>query len=176
MEEQKNFDLSDIKSVDDLEKTASFIDLMTRSERKKREQNLKEQDELKEIIFKDEEPKIKNIKKDKKRKDELQKISTDSAIKVNKKEKNNTKYGIKNIIILGFFIISILSFFIYSILFLNINNNQIYILTSSATILCTIMFFSISLVCGRKIYILTSILNYLIIISYIAYNILFFIK
>ena len=82
-------DLSDIKD-DELDKTASFTDLMSREEKKKRKK-IKEEEktrELKEILMNDEDKK--ELKKEKKKKERLEK-------KIQKEEKRLEKEAAKEI-------------------------------------------------------------------------------
>lgn len=203
----KSFDLSDIKE-NDLESTSSFVDLMSRSERKnhmkKKKSYEEKQKELKEILFEDENNKVKNTKKDNKRKEQLNKIAkSDIDDKPKVKLENTTKfkefkdevtssvydnledninknkdnkYGIGNIIIIGIFIILSLTYYIYSILFTNIQTNDTYLLIEGVIILSMITFFCISIVCGKILYRILSVLNYLIFIGFIVFNILLIFK
>ena len=91
MKKDKNryIDLSDIKD-DELDKTASFTDLMSREEKKKRKR-IKEEEktrELKEILMNDEDKK--ELKKEKKKKERLEK-------KIQKEEKRLEKEAAKEI-------------------------------------------------------------------------------
>ena len=72
---KKDIDVSVLKD-NDLDNTASFIDLMSRSQRRNREIEKKQkQEELKNILFKEDSKKVKNEKKDLKRKEALNKIA-----------------------------------------------------------------------------------------------------
>ena len=195
-------DLSDIKE-NDLDNTSSFVDLMTRSERKKRA--IKKQKELKEILFEEEKNKVKNEKKDKKRKEQLNKIAKSGIddkpkVKLENTTKlknlknevttsmydnledniNNTntdsKYGIGNIMVIGIFIIASLIYYIYSILFTNLQTDDTYLLIEGLIILAMITFFCISIICGKILYRILSILNYLIFIGFIIFNLLLIFK
>ena len=90
-------DLSDIKD-DELDKTASFTDLMSREEKKKRKR-IKEEEktrELKEILMNDEDKK--ELKKEKKKQERLEKkilkeekrLEKEAAKEINDKIKDNT--------------------------------------------------------------------------------------
>ena len=203
-------DLSDIKE-DDLDKTASFTDLMSRSEKKKRER-IKEEEktrELKEILMNDDDNKNKKQKKKKELDETLkinkEKIKEEQEIKKENEIKNlenlsktqrfldltteiktsmlnnvddnldlpsKKKFGIGNILIMDLFIILSLAYYIYSILFTDIQNNQLYLLIGGIFIISMITIFCISIISNRILYKIFSILNYLIFISYIAFNLI----
>lgn len=96
-DKERYIDLSDIKD-DELDKTASFTDLMSREEKKKRKQ-IKEEEktrELKEILMNDEEKK--ELKKEKKKQERLEKkilkeerrLKKEAAKEISDKIKDNT--------------------------------------------------------------------------------------
>lgn len=96
-DKERYIDLSDIKD-DELDKTASFTDLMSREE-KKRRKRIKEEEktrELKEILMNDEDKK--ELKKEKKKKERLEKkiqkeekrLEKEAAKEINDKIKDNT--------------------------------------------------------------------------------------
>lgn len=96
-DKERYIDLSDIKD-DELDKTASFTDLMSREEKKKRKQ-IKEEEktrELKEILMNDEDKK--ELKKEKKKQERLEKkilkeekrLEKEAAKEINDKIKDNT--------------------------------------------------------------------------------------
>ena len=96
-DKERYIDLSDIKD-DELDKTASFTDLMSREEKKKRKK-IKEEEktrELKEILMNDEDKK--ELKKEKKKKERLEKkiqkeekrLEKEAAKEINDKIKDNT--------------------------------------------------------------------------------------
>ena len=173
---------------------------------------MKEQKEIQEILFQEEKEKVKNTKKDLKRKKQLEKIAkaSDTTLKhhsdkLNKTSdvtdltktqkfmnftsdiktsvldniedninstKEKTKYGIGNILVNGILIIASLTFFIYSILFTTIQTNQLYLLIGGLIILSMIAIFCISIVCGKILYRVLSIFNYLVFIGYVIFNLL----
>ena len=191
---KKDIDVSVLKD-NDLDNTASFIDLMSRSQRRNREIEKKQkQEELKNILFKEDSKKVKNEKKDLKRKEALNKIAR-SGVEYQKFNLENTtrfddikesvlenvedninkesnKYGIGNILVTGILIILSLGYFIYSILFTNIQVEDTNLLIDGGIILGMIMVFCISIVCGKILYKVLSVLNYLLFIGYIIFNIL----
>lgn len=96
-DKERYIDLSDIKD-DELDKTASFTDLMSREEKKKRKQ-IKEEEktrELKEILMNDEDKK--ELKKEKKKQERLEKkilkeerrLEKEAAKEISDKIKDNT--------------------------------------------------------------------------------------
>ena len=96
-DKERYIDLSDIKD-DELDKTASFTDLMSREEKKKRKR-IKEEEktrELKEILMNDEDKK--ELKKEKKKQERLEKkilkeerrLEKEAAKEINDKIKDNT--------------------------------------------------------------------------------------
>ncbi len=195
---KKDIDVSVLKD-NDLDNTASFIDLMSRSQRRNREIEKKQkQEELKNILFKEDSKKVKNEKKDLKRKEALNKIAR-SGVEYQKFNLENTtrfddikesvlenvedninkesnKYGIGNILVTGILIILSLGYFIYSILFTNIQVEDTNLLIDGGIILGMIMVFCISIVCGKILYKVLSVLNYLLFIGYIIFNILVILK
>ena len=96
-DKERYIDLSDIKD-DELDKTASFTDLMSREEKKKRKR-IKEEEktrELKEILMNDEDKK--ELKKEKKKQERLEKkilkeekrLEKEAEKEINNKIKDNT--------------------------------------------------------------------------------------
>ena len=86
--------------------------------------------------------------------------------------KTEKKHGIGNIVVSDLIIIISLTFYIYSILFTNYQNNQLYLLIGGLIILAMITFFCISIISSKIIAIVFSILNYIIFISYILFNLI----
>ena len=195
---KKDIDVSLLKE-DDLDSTASFVDLMSRSERKQKDkEKRKKEEELRKILFDEDKKKVKNTKKDLKRKEDLNKIAR-SGIEKPKFNLENTnkfhemteavldnvedninkesnKYGIGNIIVSGILIIMSLGYFIYSILFTNIQVEQTNLMIDGGILLAMIMFFCISIICGKTLYKILSVFNYLIFIGYILFNIIVILK
>ncbi len=206
---ERYIDLSDIKD-DELDKTGSFTDLMSRSELKKHNRKKEEQtQELKEILNIDNDEKLDKKKKKKILKEEkkLEKkaikeikeeiendtIEEDDDLKnLSKTQKlldltneiklsmlNNVdenikdekkKFKIGNLIFMDILIIISLAYYIYSILFTNVQKNQLYILIGGVIILLMIMLFCISAVTGKKVSTFFSVINYLVFISFILFN------
>ena len=213
---ERYIDLSDIKD-DELDKTGSFTDLMSRSELKKHNRKKEEQtQELKEILNIDNDEKLDKKKKKKILKEEKKILKEEKklekkAIKEIKEEiENNTieedddlknlsktqklldltneiklsmlnnvdenikdekkKFKIGNLIFMDILIIISLAYYIYSILFTNVQKNQLYILIGGVIILLMIMLFCISAVTGKKVSTFFSVINYLVFISFILFN------
>ena len=203
---ERYIDLSDIKD-DDLDKTGSFTDLMSRSELKRRERKKEETQELKEILNIDDEVDKKKKKKILKEEKKLEKkalkeikeeienntIEEDEDLKnLSKTQKlldltneiklsmlNNVdenikeekkKFRIGNLIFMDLLIIISLAYYIYSILFTNVQQNQLYILIGGIIILVMIMLFCISAVTSKNVSTFFSIINYLVFIAFILFN------
>ena len=206
---ERYIDLSDIKD-DDLDKTGSFTDLMSRSELKKHNRKKEEQtQELKEILNIDDDEKLDKKKKKKILKEE-KKLEKKAIKEIKEEIENNTieedddlknlsktqklldltneiklsmlnnvdenikdekkKFKIGNLIFMDILIIISLAYYIYSILFTNVQKNQLYILIGGVIILLMIMLFCISAVTGKKVSTFFSVINYLVFISFILFN------
>ena len=206
---ERYIDLSDIKD-DELDKTGSFTDLMSRSELKKHNRKKEEQtQELKEILNIDDDEKLDKKKKKKILKEE-KKLEKKAIKEIKEEIENNTieedddlknlsktqklldltneiklsmlnnvdenikdekkKFKIGNLIFMDILIIISLAYYIYSILFTNVQKNQLYILIGGVIILLMIMLFCISAVTGKKVSTFFSVINYLVFISFILFN------
>ena len=218
-DKKRYIDLSDIKE-EEMDKTASFTDLMSREELKERKRIKEEEQtrELKEILMNDEDKK--ELKKEKKRKEKREKkiakeekrLENIATKEINGKIKDNSleddedlkdltktqklldltneikvsmlnnvddnikvekkKLGIGNIVISDLLIIISLAFYIYSILFTNYQDSQLYLLIGGLIILSMIMFFCISIISGKILSKVFSVLIYLIFIGYILFNLI----
>ena len=202
---KKIIDLSDIKS-DELDKTASFTDLMSRSERKARKR-LKEEESIlnNNIIDKEVDDNINALSLiedesiDKKDLNVVEEISLDNnelniseiddnidlddekdeykVIFDDDKEnildiKDDNRHGISNNIIMGIMIILSIIYLVYSIIFTNQLNNQRYMIIDASILVGMIFMFGISIMCKRTCYIFFSVLNYLLLIGYLVFNIM----
>ena len=206
---ERYIDLSEIKD-DDLDKTGSFTDLMSRSELKKHNRKKEEQtQELKEILNIDDDEKLDKKKKKKILKEE-KKLEKKAIKEIKEEIENNTieddedlknlsktqklldltneiklsmlnnvdenikaekkKFKIGNLIFMDILIIISLAYYIYSILFTNVQQNQLYILIGGIIILLMIMLFCISAVTSKKVSTFFSIINYLVFIAFILFN------
>ncbi len=205
MNKKHYVDLSDIKE-NDLDNTASFTDLMSRSEKleHKRKKEEEQTRELKEILMNEDDKKKekklqkkqakgknKNIKNDTKKEDNhtndndlenlnktqkflelTNEIKTSMLKNVDDNLESKKKRGIGNILVIDLLIVISLAYYIYSILFTNIQTNQLYLLIGGCFILGMIFLFCISLISNRTFYKIFSVLNYLVFLSYILFNLI----
>ena len=191
---KKTVDLSDIKEFD-LDKTSSFTDLMTRSERKKRKLEKEE-----EIINKSNNNDIEDMVEERKRstKDltiELEKakkeynknteekeeklentqileLTRQMKFNLNENIKEERKKGYNYITFIGVFILIALAYFIYALIFTNYLDNEMFLLIDSGIILLMFLLFGITILTTKRNNKFLSILNFLILLGYIAFNVL----
>ncbi len=193
---ERLIDLSDIKD-DELDKTASFTDLMSRSERKKREKAKKKDDldkivvdENNNIAMKDEIENVSEVEsieealsQTKKYEELTQTLSKD--IKLEKKDEENNyedfdlddkKYGsgllISNILLL---IIS-LGLILYLVVFTSYLNRRRFLYIDLGLLSFMFFLFGISLMSGRKFSKFISIVNIISFIGFIVFNGLILLK
>lgn len=192
---KKKIDLSDIKE-NDLDKTSSFTDLMTRSERKNRKKE-KIEDNITEVNNNDIEDMIDERKKSTKdltldlekvkkeynrnieKTDELSntqileltrqmKFNFEETKKENNKKKKN---GISLLNIIGEVNLICIGYYIYLLTFTNYHDTKNnYIITGSFIVLL-VLFFGLSVVTNKKTSKIFNIFNILTIIAFIAFNI-----
>lgn len=185
--DRKRIDLSDIKE-NDLDKTSSFTDLMSRSERRKR--LLEKEDKTTEINNNDIEDMVEERKRTTKdltielekinKKEREVKLENTQILELTRQMKFNVKENIKEerkkgynyITFIGIFILIALTYFIYSLLFTSYLDNEKFLLIDSAIILLMFFLFGITLITTKKNNKFLSALNFLIIIIYIAFNML----
>lgn len=182
MKKEHYIDLSDIKRQEDLEETSSFTDLMSRSERRNRKKNIDDnykKKDINEIIKEKKENSNKDTSFDLSKTQRFINFTNEFTDNILENVQDNIKstkttkrYGIGNILINGILIIASLFFYIYSILFTNIQTNQTYLLIGGVIILGMITIFCISMVSGRILSKVLSILDYLVFIGYIIFNLL----
>lgn len=191
-------DLSDIKETD-LDKTSSFTDLMSRSERKKR----KIEKEYNEEKINDDLNDIEEMVKEKKKSTadltkELEKAKTEytkGIIKEDKeenlgktqileltrqmkfnfeetKEENNKKKknGISFLNIIGITNLLCIGYYIYLLTLTNYQDNKDNYLITGGIIVLLVLLFGLSVVTGRKARITFNILNLITILAFIAFN------
>lgn len=194
---ERLIDLSDIKD-DELDKTASFTDLMSRSERKKRAKEKKKTvkdddldkvviDENNNITMKDEIEKVSEVEsieealsQTKKYEELTQTLSKDIKLENNKKEEQNDddldledgKYGSGIIILNIIFLLISLGIFIYLVLFTDNLNRRKFLYIDSTLLSGMFFLFGISLMGGRKFSKFISILNIIGFIGFCILNIL----
>lgn len=197
-------DLSDIKD-DELDKTASFTDLMSRSERKAREkqkrqelktENKQDEDILKLINENEQQEKKKTSNNKNGETDQLmntinlinKKSSIDDPININSDitynenvesfddditdNKKQKKYNIGHIIINGVFVITSIVYYIYSVIFTTYQNNEKFLFINSAVLLSMIILFCISIIFNKRISKFFSIINYILFLGFLIFNIL----
>jgi len=194
---KKRVDLSDIKKRD-LEETSSFTDLMTRSERLHRKnsndiddminekrRNTKElskelkkaQQEYKEEIQKE------NIKRKKQRDEEKEELLGKTQImeltrvmKFNfeenkEKNKKKKKYGISPLNVVGELNLICIGYYIYLLAFTNYQDIESRYMLNGGIIVLMVLLFGLSVVTSKKISKFFHIINILIIIAFLVFNI-----
>ena len=189
-------DLSDIKN-DDLEKTSSFVDLMSRKERKN---HRLEKDEFEEMIeerkrsTKDLTRDLEKVKKEvnkevnkitkKDSEDEIGKtqiLDLTRQMKFNfeeqRKDNNDKKKkGVSPLNVIGEVNLLCIGYYIYLLAFTNYQDTKYnYFITGSITILL-VLIFGLSVITPKKISNFFKILNILTIFAFIAVNVYMFIK
>lgn len=195
---ERLIDLSDIKE-DDLDKTASFTEIMTRSERKKRNEEKKLQESNQEKDFfenynleNNELENVSNIESNEEylNKNEQYETSTNENLFEEIQKENNSnledendfifeekkKYGSGLIITMGLFFIVCIIIYIYNIIYTSILDKKRYLYIDSSSLVLIGFIFGISIISGRKFSKFLSILNYLLSITYIIFNILLILK
>ena len=191
---KKRIDLSDIKEFD-LDKTSSFTDLMSRSERRNRlrqkelnseiEFTKTNNNDIEEMI--DERKKstkdlttqlekarneYKNIenKEDDISKTQILELTRQMKFNLNDNIKEERKKGYNYITFIGIFILIALAYFIYSLLFTNQQDNEMFLLINCGIILLMFLLFGITLLTTKRNNKFLAILNFLILLVYIAFN------
>lgn len=193
---ERLIDLSDIKE-DDLDKTASFTELMSRSERKKRNEEKKiQQKNQDENFFENyslENNELENVSNLESNEEYLNKneqyvtLMNENGLNKIENEANNNlendfifeekkKYGSGLIITMGLFFIMCIIIYIYNILYTSSLDKQRYLYINSLGLGLIGFLFGISIISGRKFSKFLSILNYLLSITYILFNILLLLK
>ena len=181
---KRKIDLSDIKE-NDLDKTSTFKDLMSRSERKKREEEkLNEVDNNTDDIvdmLEEKKKSTKDLTKDLERikeKDEelsstqILELTRQMKFNVNENIKEERKKGYNYITYTGIFNLIALAYFIYALLYTNYLDNEIFLVINGGIILLMFLKFDISILTSKKTNKVLSIFNFLILIGYIAFNLL----
>lgn len=184
--EKKRIDLSYIKE-NDFEKTSSFTDLMSRSERRQRQiEKTNNFSDIEDMI----EERKKSTKdltielekaKDEYRKDieeeigKTQILELTRKMKVNleetKKENNNKNNSVTLLNFVGIMNLLCIGFYIYLLMFTNYQDNKTNYLITGSLIVLLVILFGISVVTTKKASKIFNIFNILIIISFIAFNI-----
>lgn len=197
----KKIDLSDIKEYD-LDKTSSFTDLMSRSERKNRQL----EKEIENKITKPESDDILDMVDEKKKstkdltielekaKDEFNKSYKDEEelgktqiLEITRQMKFNfeknkdenakkKKNGISVLNIIGEINLLCIGYYIYLLVFTNYQDDKTNYLINGGIIVLLVLLFGISIVTGKKASKFFNVLNILAILSFICFNALTFIK
>ena len=186
---EKIIDLSDIKE-DELDKTASFTDLMSRSERKKRRkekeekiyyeeveenndqnnhsneemENVSELENIEEVLEKTE--KYENLTKDIENKIDSMEDETVEIFE----DDNDNNYGSGMMIASGLFLIISTFIFLYVILFTDYLNKQTFLYVDIISLLSMYFIFSISIIASKKVSKILSIIIYLTFIYFTVFN------
>ena len=180
-------DLSDIKDKD-LDKTSSFTDLMSRSERKNR---IKEKLENNDIIDMVEEKKkstrdltIELEKAKEKYKKDIGENNEESLSKTQSleltrqmkfnfeetKKENAAKKGISIFNIIGEINLLCIGYYIYLLVFTNYQDKRSNYLLSGSIVVLLVLLFGLSIITNKKASKLFSVLNILAIIGFIILN------
>lgn len=193
---KKKIDLSDIKTKD-LDKTSSFTDLMSRTERLQRKNSddiddminekrrnteeltkelKKVQQEYKEEIKKDNKKSKKQIEEEKE--ESLGKTQIMELTRVMKfnfeenKEKNNKKkkHGISPLNIVGELNLLCIGYYIYLLAFTNYQDIESRYMLNGGIIVLMVLLFGLSVVTSKKLSKFFHIINILVIITFIIFN------
>lgn len=193
---KKKIDLSDIKE-NDLDKTSSFTDLMSRSERKKRKKEITEDtvipdnnDILEMLQEKKKSTKDLTLELEKAKKDYQNKIDEEKQeqelgktqileltrqMKFNfeetKKENiNKKKKGISMLNIIGEINLLCIGYYIYILVFTNYQDSEFNYMFTGGLIVLLVLLFGLSVITNKKISKFFNILNILVIITFIIFN------
>lgn len=196
---KKTIDLSDIKE-NDLDKTSSFTDLMTRKERKNREKIKDNFDDIEEMIsekkksIKDLTDDLEKSKKEynnelKKKLEETKRIQEEKEenfgktqileltrqMRFNleeKKEENkkSKKKGMSVLNIIGEINLLCIGYYIYLLVFTNYQEQHQNYLITGGIIVLLVLLFGLSVITGKKTSKVFNVLNILAIIGFIAFN------
>ena len=196
---KKKIDLSDIKK-NDLDETASFTDLMTKKERINRKKDVTDSNDIDDMINekrKNTEELTKELEKAKEKYNneikvdkivENKKESVDDtlgktqileltrAMKFNfeeKKEENKSKkrHGISPLNIVGELNLFCIGYYIYLLAFTNYQDIEIRYMFNGGIIVLMVLLFGLSVVTPKKVSKFFYVLNILIIILFVVYNI-----
>ena len=187
---KRKIDLSDIKE-NDLDKTASFTDLMSRSERKNRKLEKHEQsNDIEDMIeerkrsTKDLTIELENAKNEYKKqvfseknedlgKTQILEITRQMKFNFDEKKKENAKNkkkGISILNIIGEINLLCIGYYIYLLVFTNYQDDKSNYIITGGIIVLLVLLFGISIVTNKKISKFFNILNILAIIVFIVFN------
>ena len=189
---KKKIDLSDIKE-NDIDKTASFTDLMSRSERKNKniEKNSSSDNDIEDMIEeKKRSTKDLTIDLEKAKKeynsnldnDYDEKISNTQILEITRQMKynfeeikneniENKKKGISILNIIGEVNLLCIGYYIYLLVFTNYQDDKTSYIISGGIIVLLVLLFGLSVVTNKKINKFFNILNILAILGFIGFNI-----
>lgn len=187
-------DLSDIKT-NDLDETASFTDLMTRKEKNNRKNNIIESSDIDDMInekrkktedltedLKVAKEKYKKSIKDKKNENTEEKLAKTQIMELTrqmkfnfeeKKEENiqKKKNGISTLNIIGEVNLICMGYYIYLLAFTNYQDIESRYILNGIIIISMVLLFGLSVVTPKKLSKFFSILNALIILTFLIYNV-----
>ena len=196
---KKKIDLSDIKK-NDLDETASFTDLMTKKERINRKKDVTDSNDIDDMINekrKNTEELTKELEKAKEKYNneikvdkivenkkegvddtlgKTQILELTRAMKFNfeeKKEENKSKkrHGISPLNIVGELNLFCIGYYIYLLAFTNYQDIEIRYMFNGGIIVLMVLLFGLSVVTPKKVSKFFYVLNILIIILFVVYNI-----
>lgn len=183
-------DLSDIKS-DDLEKTSSFVDLMSRKERKNHKIEKYENDDLEEMIV-ERKRSTKDLTKDlEKVKEKInnedgnydEEVSKTQILDFTRQMKYNfeeqreenvkkKKKGISPLNVIGEVNLLCIGYYIYLLLFTNYQDDKNNYFVTGGIIIILVLLFGMSVITSKKVSKFFKILNILTIFCFIIFNII----
>lgn len=172
MKKDNLIDLSDIKE-NELDKTSSFTDLMSRSQRKAYEKDKKKQEQDKnEIEIKDNKIDVEEYKEIFEDTEEIKEVKKNIPKEEVIEYEDNFKPKIINTIFTGLLSISCIGYYIYLILFTDILMRRKFFICESGIIAAIILLLCINSVGKKLLNKLTIIFIYIFILAFIAINIL----
>ena len=196
---KKLIDLSDIKE-NELDKTSSFTDLMSRSERKKRKIEKNEEkfieshnNDIEEMIVerkkstkdltRDLEKAKREYEKQSKREDKEDELGNTQILELTRQMKFNfeetkkendekKKNGVSFLNIVGISNLLCIGCYIYFLVFTNYHDSDINYMITGGIIVLLVLLFGLSVVTNKKVSKFFHILNILTIFAFITFNIL----
>ena len=169
-----SIDLTDIKSKD-VDDTATFTDLLSKSDKKKNNA-----DDIEDMVN-ERKRNTKDLTKDmEKAKEEVKKEIENTKVfniseekpKESKKKKKENKKTPSAITDIGVFILIITSYFIYCLLYTNFYNSKNVLLINSITIIVTFVLYGFAIVLNKNISKIIVIVIFFIILVFITFNLI----
>lgn len=172
---KKNIDLSDIKDYD-LDKTSSFTDIMSRSEKRNRKKDIEDEELTKEGKKSSNKPLKKENKNEEDSLGKTQILELTRQMKFNfeeNKQENSKKKksGISVLNIIGEINLLCIGYYIYLLTFTNYQDEESKYLITGSIIILLVLLFGLSVVNNKKISKFFNILNIIMIIAFIIFNI-----